>query len=38
VQLDPVLQLLAEGGEVEEEMLCLLELDRRVAAALVRID
>src|SRR5260370_28971495 len=36
--LDPFLQLLTEGGEVEEVMLSLAKLDRRVAAALVRID
>jgi len=31
-------QLRAEGGQVEEEVLSLLELDRGIAAALVRVD
>src|SRR5207245_3152768 len=38
VTLDPFLQLVAEGGQVEEEVLGLLELDGRVASTLVRID
>ncbi len=36
--LDPVLELLPEGGQVEEEMLGLAKLDWCVAASLVRLD
>src|SRR5258706_14103979 len=36
--LDPFLQLLTEGGQVEEVVLRLAKFHRRVAAALVRID
>src|SRR5207248_4802924 len=38
VVLDPRGELGAERGQVEEEMLCLTKLDRRITAALVRID